>query len=84
MFTIDDGEEVRQEDDEGYYYDEVFGHSAFRDQRTNSSVRELVNDQEEEEVLDLDFETLGIKMDDYKIDPNSGSQFTMSNMTQYS
>ncbi|XP_005097209.1 uncharacterized protein LOC101859479 [Aplysia californica] len=72
-FTIDDVEDEEggtQVGEEEYYYDEVFGQSPFGDERTNTSVRELVNASEEndEEMLDFDFETLGIKIDDYKLD----------------
>lgn len=69
MFTIDDDEEER--DDEGYLYDEVFGQSPFRDRRTNSAIRDLTeHDRPGGNRHDVDFETLGIRMDDYKIDPN--------------
>ena len=74
MFAIEDDDE--REDAEGYYYDEVFGQSPFRDQRTNSTTRYLTEDstpgstRDDVTRHDMDFETLGIKIDDYKIDPN--------------
>lgn len=72
-FSIEDHEDhAHPGGDEEYYYDEVFGQSPFGDARTNTSVRELYNmpQEQEEEVLDFDFETLGIKIDDYKIEPS--------------
>ena len=54
-----------------YYYDEVFGQSQFEDEATQNAVRQLYStgdEQREEELLDFDFETLGIKIEDYKID----------------
>ena len=72
-FTIDDMEDADDEvrGDE-YYYDEVFGTSQFEDMATQNAVRQLYStaeDPREEELLDFDFETLGIKIEDYKIDP---------------
>ncbi|CAG5121797.1 unnamed protein product [Candidula unifasciata] len=69
-FSIDDIENVTdpQEGREEYYYDEVFGQSQFEDEATNSAMRELYSnrtDVTEEEMLDLDFETLGIRITDY-------------------
>ncbi|GFR97160.1 hypothetical protein ElyMa_004470500 [Elysia marginata] len=74
-FTIDDLEEPEEEVRGGdeYYYDEVFGHSQFEDEATQNAVRQLYStgeDQREEEMLDFDFETLGIKIEDYRIDPD--------------
>lgn len=74
-FTIDDLEEPEDDVSRGdeYYYDEVFGHSQFEDEATQNAVRQLYStgdDQREEELLDFDFETLGIKIEDYKIDPS--------------
>ncbi|BFZ00535.1 hypothetical protein BsWGS_03574 [Bradybaena similaris] len=69
-FTIEDLENAAdpQEGNEEYYYDEVFGQSQFEDEATNTAVRELYSETQEmseEEILDLDFETLGIRITDY-------------------
>lgn len=79
----EEGEVVsRRSEMEGYFYDEVFSPSQFQDERTQNSVRQLVSEDSnldteghavshnDDELLDFDFETLGIKIDNYKIDPN--------------
>ncbi|KAK3801930.1 hypothetical protein RRG08_063887 [Elysia crispata] len=72
-FTIEDAEDAEEDMNRGdeYYYDEVFGQSQFEDEATQNAVRQLYStgdEQREEELLDFDFETLGIKIEDYKID----------------
>lgn len=74
MFGIGDYEDTpeRHEGREEYYYDEVFGQSQFEDETTNNAMRHLYNDSAalpEDEMLDLDFETLGIKIEDYIPEP---------------
>ncbi|GFN98104.1 hypothetical protein PoB_002461000 [Plakobranchus ocellatus] len=73
MFTIDEFEDDADRRDE-YYYDEVFGRSEFEDEVTKNSVRQLystADEQKEEELLDLDFETLGIKIGDSPINSST-------------
>ncbi|KAI8770590.1 hypothetical protein BgiMline_033042 [Biomphalaria glabrata] len=70
MFTIEEYDDAHEEvaNKEEYFYDEVFGQSEFEDEATNTAMRELYSTREsggenDEEMLDLDFETLGIKID---------------------
>ncbi|XP_059160465.1 uncharacterized protein LOC131944031 [Physella acuta] len=74
MFTIDDYEaQAQNEAKEEYFYDEVFGQSQFEDEATKKAMSQLYmarETAEEEEILDLDFETLGIKIDDSRFDVN--------------
>lgn len=73
MFTIEDADNNPAEPTENreeYFYDEVFGQSQFEDETTNQTLRQLYSASgddtmnDEDEMLDYDFETLGIKMDD--------------------
>ncbi|XP_033759935.1 uncharacterized protein LOC117342068 [Pecten maximus] len=47
LFSIDD-EEPNRENDDGYFYDEVFERSAFVDAKTNAALKELYVNTEEE------------------------------------
>ncbi|OWF49082.1 hypothetical protein KP79_PYT20658 [Mizuhopecten yessoensis] len=51
LFSIDD-EEPNRDNDDGYFYDEVFERSAFVDAKTNAALKELYVTGE---VPDLDF-----------------------------
>ncbi|CAL1545296.1 unnamed protein product [Lymnaea stagnalis] len=74
MFTIEDNDVGHPgeptENREEYFYDEVFGQSQFEDETTNQTLRQLYSASgddtmhDDDEMLDYDFETLGIKMDD--------------------
>ncbi|KAH9508755.1 hypothetical protein Btru_049824 [Bulinus truncatus] len=72
MFTIEEYEDAQEVvgNKEEYFYDEVFGQSQFEDEATNTAMRELYSTRQsdgeqehDEEMLDLDFETLGIRID---------------------
>ncbi|XP_060063989.1 uncharacterized protein LOC132544415 [Ylistrum balloti] len=47
LFSIDD-EEPNRENDDGYFYDEVFERSAFVDAKTNAALKELYVNPEDE------------------------------------